>query len=486
VKKITQNSKLTFVELAPTYFGVFNGTPAHGVYEKYKLPSRAIPQLRAVLVQDGWNNTHEINPYYHGDKGRLTYRNMREVFASDALLISYLTRIELQSLKLADLHRLQNPNGWRIAGGCGPTYGIEEALKHVDIVVVKEGEETLRELMHVLKTDPSQIKYVKGVAYNRNGTPEITEPRPRLTEEELSQFPAPIYDEIVKKGITVSVLETSRGCPKNCNFCSVTNFNGRKYREKSPEWSAKEFSRIDNWGKHTFIIDDNLVGKGEESIGKLEAMAETNPKKRTRIAQVSVDAARGDKIIPAMKRAGINAVCVGIESIHDKSLKSLGKPTNADWNKEAVRRFREAGLYVFGMMIVGGDGETKESLKETSVWINDNLDAAQIFPPHPLPGTRFAQDMMAQGRILSTDPYSIDCQSVMVRPENFTPLENKLIIDEMYKSFYSPKRLAKRLRSTSSKLSAIVQSIWASTGGLDRLLNNPQSRAHEEFLRSVS
>ena len=76
MKKITKNIRITFVELPATQFGVFNGHLAYDIYSYSRMPSRAIPTLRGVLVAGGYTNTHEINPLYRGERGRLTNENV--------------------------------------------------------------------------------------------------------------------------------------------------------------------------------------------------------------------------------------------------------------------------------------------------------------------------------------------------------------------------------------------------------------------------
>jgi radical SAM superfamily enzyme YgiQ (UPF0313 family) len=486
MKKITKQSRLTFVELPPTQFGVLNGDSGYDIYSHINMPSRAISTLRGVLVADGYANTHEINPKYHGYQGRLTPENMKEIFQSDVLLLSSITRTAKQTMQLADLYKLNNPRGIVAAGGPDPTFRYEDWLKHVDIVVLGEGEATLRDLTAILSEDPGELGSVKGIVYNRKGEITITKTRPLLTETELGQLPHPFHDEEVIQKIFTGTIETTRGCPHDCDFCGVTSMYGNRYRRRPVQWTLEEMAQINNFGQRTFIVDDNITPGGPKYIERLEAIAAMSGKGNKRIAQITVYAARNEKLLGALKNAGVDTLCVGIESLSDETLKDLGKSSDAAMNKWAIPRFREAGFFVHGMMMIGGDGDTTESLRETEYWANHNLDSVQYFTPIPIPGTRFRSDMETQGRILSNDWSLYDAQHVLLRPVNFTPIQLQLRIEERYKSFYSIKNLGNRIKKSHRKKTAIGLSLIALSTLGQKILNNPQSRAYKEFLSSVS
>ncbi len=486
MKKITKNSRLTFVELPPTQFGIFNGDLGFDIYSHINMPSRAIPTLRSVLIGEDYTNTHEINPKYHGRGGKLTHENMHDILQSDVLLLSSITRTAKQTMTLADLYKLNNPNGIVVAGGPDPTFRTEDWLDHVDVVIRGEGEKTLMELMQGLGEDSSQLEGIKGISYVKNGEKKVNPPRPLLTEEELGEMPHPFFDEVVSRQIKTGTIETTRGCPYDCDYCGVTSMYGNAYRRRPIRWTLEEMSRVNGYGRKTFIVDDNITPGGPKDIERLEAIATMKEKGNTRLAQITVYAARNDKLLKALKGADVDMLCVGIESLSDETLKDLGKSSDAALNKWAIPKFREAGFFVHGMMMIGGDGDTDESLRETEEWANHNLDSVQYFTPSPIPGTRFREKNKADGRILSNDWSLYDAQHVLLRPVNFTPIELQLRIEDMYRSFYSIKNLGNILKNSPKKKTAITLLMIALLGGLGKLFNNPQSVAHKEFLKSVS
>jgi len=490
-KKITKQSPITLVELPATQFGILNGEISFDEYSHSKLPSRALHVLSAVLMNDGWKNTAMINPIYHGKDNKLTKENFKRILSSNVLGISSITRTAPQSIWLAELYKANNPAGIVIAGGPDPTFRFEEWLRYVDVVVMGEGERTILDLMNQLMKNPEKLERVDGIAYKKNKKIIVTKPRRLLSPEELSRLPHPYYDADTKKKISVSVIETSRGCPNNCEFCGVTKFYGGTYRRKSKEWIIEELKRIQSFAKTIFYIDDNFVGSSKESMDQsielLNAIADEGLNKRYCLAQVTIKAAKNQKLLRALKGAGISCLCIGIESINNETLRSLRKPYNSEQNKEAIKIFRKNGFWVHGMLMPGGDGDTEESLKELLKWSNENLDSVQFFPPGPLPGTDFHKRMEIEGSILTRDASLADGHIVCVRPKNFTPYQLQNIINKMYYDFYSWKNTFKRFPRSPNKVLTILL-LWYTKifGGIRKVVQSPALKNHIEFLKSIS
>ena len=166
-------------------------------------------------------------------------------------------------------------------------------------------------------------------------------------------------------------------------------------------------------------------------------MIESGLNKKWYLCQLCVSAAFDKELLTLLKRAGVTAAFIGIESLSEETLKSFNKKVTVEKNKVAVRLFRKAGIWVHGMMMIGGDGDTEESLRETARWARDNLDSVQYFTPTPITGTKFGEDMKREGRVLTGTYYLYDGQHVILKPRNFTPYQLQKIISAMYGDFYS-------------------------------------------------
>lgn len=485
MRKITKQSQITLVELPPTLFGKINGGISFDIYSRSKLPSRALPILEGILRYNKWQDAKSINPNFNKKRGILTSEDFKRIFSSDVLLISSITRTSQQSQELARLYKLNNPQGITIAGGPDPTFRIKDWLNYVDIVVIGEGEKTLLELMNRLIKSPEDLDAIRGIAFKKEEKIIITKPRELLTSTELSQLPHPFYDKNIRKKITSGVIETSRGCPNNCDFCTVTKVYGRQYRVKSIDYILEELKRTKNIGNYLFFSDDNLIAIPSKSIALLNAITKNNLNKKYSGAQATIKIADNPELMQALKKANINALCIGIESINNETLKELGKPYTAEQNKKAIKILKKAGFWIHGMMILGGEGDTPESLKETLEWANKNLDSVQFFSPIPIPGTPFYNKMEEQKRILTKKWYLYDGQHVIVKPRNFTPYELQKTIFNMYEDFYSLKKALKRLKHSKNKALALGILIYAKFSGR-KMLYNPQTLQHLEFLKAVS
>ena len=146
------------------------------------------------------------------------------------------------------------------------------------------------------------------------------------------------------------------------------------------------------------------------------------------------------EFLELLKQANFFGVYLGIESINERTLQSYNKPATVERNKIAVEAFREAGLWVHGMMMIGGDGDTNELLDEELEWTKQNLDSVQFFAPIPFPKTPFTEEMEEQGRILTKEYNLYDGLHVIIEPEQFSPYELQCKLLDMHKKFYTIKR----------------------------------------------
>jgi anaerobic magnesium-protoporphyrin IX monomethyl ester cyclase len=253
--------KITLVELPPTSFGKLNAPRVKDVYTKFHLPARANPQLHAILSQNGYIDVRSIDPNLN-KKGKLTDEDLNRIMKSDYLLLSAISRTVVPAKELATLFKKTNPSGIVIAGGPHVTFLPEEALEWADIVVRNEGDKTLIELLEKFRNKHS-LENINGISYKKDGRIVNNKPRGLLTAEELCGLPFPNYEIYPKK--TTGVLNTSRGCPYACNFCSVTQLYGNKYRRKTNKRILEELNLAEKVFSGIFFTDDNFAANKPET-----------------------------------------------------------------------------------------------------------------------------------------------------------------------------------------------------------------------------
>jgi radical SAM superfamily enzyme YgiQ (UPF0313 family) len=479
-------SRITLVELPATSFGKLNAPKVKDVYTRVLIPARANPQLQAILLQEGYEDVESIDPNLNRKK-KLTKKDLERIMTSDYLLLSSITRTIPQTRELAEIYKKANPEGKVIVGGPHVTFTPKETLEWADVVVRHEGDKTIVELLEKLEQQKS-LKEVKGISYNLGAMFVNNECRELLSKEELSALPFSDYS-IYPRKIT-GIINTSRGCPYACNFCSVTQLYGSKYRRKSNQRILEELSVIKTRLGKVFFCDDNFAANKRATKELLEEMVKLNGKKDYS-CQLSINSAflssqtneLDEEFVALLRRAHFGEVYLGIESINEETLKEYHKPATVERNKLAVKVFRDAGLWTHGMMMIGGEGDTNESLDEELDWAKQNLDSVQFFAPIPFPKTPFTEEMTRQGRILTKDSWLYDGMHVIVEPKNFSPYELQCRLLDMHKQFYTIGE-GDLIRKSSHPwykraIHAYAQKIiWD-------IEHEPQTMAHFEMLREL-
>lgn len=296
-----------------------------------------------------------------------------------------------------------------IYGGPHATALPEESLlnSEIDIVVISEGEETLKEILK-----GARLADIKGVYYKENGNVLSTSPRGFI--ENLDTLPMPdisLYDinryhcsKLVSKGTPVLHMETSRGCPGRCTFCNK-NIYGRRFRTKSPERVIEEMKYFIKYGAGEFrIIDDQFA----TDIARSKKICTMMLKENIRVPWNLANGVRVDRVdeefLELAKKAGCYQVGIGFESGDQASLDSIDKDINLEQAAKAMAMVKKSGLESVGFFILGLPADTEESMKRT---INF---AVKMMPTYakttvllPLPGTRVFEQFEKEGRIKTKD-----------------------------------------------------------------------------------
>ena len=206
----------------------------------------------------------------------------------------------------------------------------------------------------------------------------------------------------------VAGIQTSRGCPVGCEYCSVTEFNGPDIRRRNIDDIIQEWNEAPK--RFVFVVDDNFFGVGPKHAAWAKQLLTEiirRGKKRLWFSQTTVNMGDDAEGLRLAYRAGCRGMLIGFESLNAESLKDFHKGINrinVNRYRELIRGFQRAGISVFGAFIIGADQDTLETVSTTALEsVRLGIDTIQITNLTPLPGTKMYQRYMRDGRIFATD-----------------------------------------------------------------------------------
>ena len=414
--------KVTLIEPQP---------PGYHVYSRVALPRLGLPILGAILKKKGI----DVSIYCQGFEP-IDYD---DVLSSDLVGISTTTSTASEGYRIAD--RVREAGIPVAMGGSHVSFLADEALEHADFCVRGEGEYSFPELIDAVDAG-SGFGGIDGLSY-RIGDDIRHNPNRGLVEN-LDDIP--FADLSLISGhdkIKLTPLSTSRGCPFDCNFCSVTKMFGRRYRQRSIESVVDEIERLDP--KKLFFYDDNFTANPSRSKEMLETMLSRGVVPKW-TAQTRADVVRDRELLKLMKRSNCYMVYVGFESVNPATLEEYNKRQTVDEIVEAVRLLHEHGIMTHGMFIFGADHDDAASLRSTVEFaLKNHIDTVQLVVLTPLPGTPFFSDMEQQGRLLTKEWHLFDGHHVVHQPHQMSPVELQMEWFRAVKRFYSLGECAKML-----------------------------------------
>jgi len=362
----------------------------------------------------------------------------------DLVGITAFTSQATRAYDIAAQYRLLNVPV--VMGGIHTTMCSAEAMERVDAVVKGEAESVWHEVLSDCRNKTLKKLYT-GV---------------RL---DLASVPAARH-ELLPKGYHFGSIQTSRGCPLSCSFCSVTAFNGGQFRRRPVENVISEFKSIRE--KNILIVDDNLIGTRKDHIEYTKTLLREMIKAKLHkhwIAQVTINMADDDELLVLAKKAGCMGVFVGFETVSAEGLAEVSKKFATSNNrnmKTSVRNIQKHGISVLGSFILGLDVDTIGSGSQIAQTARAyGLDILNVMVLTPLPGTRLWNTVEAEGRlIVNSFPHDWKYFTLTFPVALFKKLSWKELVAERensFREFYSYFRIVQRtLRSIWNRANPIV------------------------------
>jgi len=275
-----------------------------------------------------------------------------------------------------------------VMGGIHATMCQDEALQYVDAVVTGEAENVWPDVL--CDTLQHKLKRIYSGQYT-----------------DLANIPLARHD-LLNTGYTFGAIQTTRGCPLNCSFCSVSAFNGNRYRHRPIEQVIAEFKRIKE--KWVLIVDDNLIGISSTHIEQAKelfrALIQADLGKCW-VGQATINMADDEELMALAVKAGCRGVFIGFESPNPEGLEEVGKKFNLlkgrDFRK-SVRRLQRHSILVVGSFIMGLDTDEAGIGKRIAQTANQyGVDVLNALFLTPLPGTRLWDRMKLENRIAANN-----------------------------------------------------------------------------------
>lgn len=299
-----------------------------------------------------------------------------------------------------------------VLGGIHASLRPDEALEHVDYIVTGESEEIWPRFLADFQAGRAERRY------DAEGFPD------------MDIIPSPSYAQLDPKRFLFHQLQTTRGCPFMCRFCSVPDISGRAFRFKPVENVIAELRDMPRRGalvermKALYVVDDNFISRTRYTKELLEALVPL--RKAGEIpdwsAETTLNVATDEALLDLFRDAGCTTLIIGFESISQETLESMDKGINFCLSyQEATERIHQRGISIVGNFIVGFDTDTLAVFRDTRDFVFENNILYPFFSIlAPMPGTELHDEFVRDGRLDHFDWSRYDTRHVIFEPKNMT------------------------------------------------------------------
>ena len=381
----------------------------------FHMPNGGIASIGANL--DPGHDVYIIDLVRKRGRVRRYLRRTLSKIRPDVVGLSTMTWQYHTCVKIARLLRRWMPKVKIAVGGYHPTLmyeeiGRSEESRDIDFIVRGEGEDTFRRLVNAL-AGKDRVEDISGLSFKQDGM-FVHNPPSELVD--LSRLRLPIRD---RRRLTTGyhimnfkaeVMETSRGCTRTCNFCSIRHMYGRSYRTYPIQSVLANLDDI--YFRHktrwAFITDDNFVLDVDRAHEVCDAIARRGYRRLQLVVQADcVTMARNEKLVAAMAKAGFKSVFLGIESASRRNLAAAKKGDILDYSRRAVELCHRHGIMVVGGMIFGFPDDNEEDIVANYRFLKEvgtDSDYCQILTPYPKTGIRNL--LMDEGLVTNAEDFS--------------------------------------------------------------------------------
>lgn len=371
--------------------------------------------LLAALTPDDW----EVE---------LIYEVIEDIpFDTDADLIGVSTMGHgiIRSIDIATEFRKRGKTV--IMGGYMASIMPSEAVKYCDSLVVGDAELVWQDLLLDFSSGNLKKIYEKPLPNGYFSTP------------------LPRFDLLKDKSIgNFLPVQAGRGCPNSCSFCSVSCLYKGRYIKRPLDEVIRDIKQIKALGyKKILLLDDNIFSDRNYLDKLLDTFISL---KIDWMSQCEITIGNDNQLLRKLYQSGCQTLSFGLESTSRESLLSMdkawAKPEEYD---RLIQNIRNHGIDVSTEMVVGGEGDTLESIRKTKDFIEKNkISVPRFYILTPFPGTKFFDQINESGRLVNQDIYSYDGTSAVYKPQNMTPEELTKAYWQLYEDLFTIKSILKR------------------------------------------
>ncbi|MCL5035751.1 MAG: B12-binding domain-containing radical SAM protein [Chloroflexi bacterium] len=316
-----------------------------------------------------------------------------------------------------------------VMGGLHASSLPDEALEHVDSVMVGEGEDTFPAFLEDFKNGHFKKKYIS------SGNTDLTKvPMPRFD----------IIEDITR--FNKIPIQATRGCPRRCTYCSTKEVYGRSFRMKRPEQIASEIESVKKLYPNPFIsfADENILADPLYARQLVKVM--TDQKVRWE-CYCDVGVYKDTELLEMLRESNCVELLIGFETVVPESLQEVSpwKASMLSEYRTAVETIQGHGVPIMGLFMVGFDQDHSDVFER----IYNFIDESELFDVDfailcPIPGTPLFDELKAEGRITCEDWDRYTWYHVNFKPRNITPKELRDGIMWIFNKFNTPEKIMKR------------------------------------------
>lgn len=398
--------------------------------KKTLVPSATLPLLAALLPEDA--------------EASITNEVFEEIDFSEKPDIVGITAYSLKAVRAYEIaDEFRRRGRYVVMGGIHASLEPQEALEHADTVIIGEAEETWPAFIRDFKNSCPQKIYS---ATNLASLENLPVPKFSLLNRKKYVFFTG-NDHARFLSCSVLPIQTSRGCPHACDFCSVTLFAGGRYRMRPVNDVIEEIKALKLKG--VFFTDDNLFAIPQRAKELFKALI---PLRIFWTGQGTLNVAQDRELVRLAHKSGCKMIMAGLESISENSLDSVGKHMNKIQDfRRYLKVFDEEGISVMALMIFGFDVDENDAFKKTrNFLIANKVDFTLWHPLVPFPKTVVYERMKKSGR-LKSERWWLEKSLVNSFLKlkfyhlNYPEAEFFRQFIRYYRSFYSPANILRRL-----------------------------------------